>query len=537
MAQRDKPIKLHRTSFIAAWLVTILIVALASIPLLTLLGAVENGRATLSLTDPYILRVLRFTLMQAALSAALSIVLAVPITRALAKRQNFPGRELLLRLFAVPLGVPQLVAVLGIIAIYGRQGAVNELLAAIDLPTLPAVFGLRGILLAHVFFNMPLAVRFLLTRLEAIPQENWRLASSLGFRPRDVFRHLEWPYMRTVLPGVFALIFMLCVTSFTVVLTLGGGPKATTLEVAIYQALRFDFDPALAARLAGLQIGLCAFLLLALQRFSIIVAIAPRLKMSTLRPDSREKRGRLLDSFLIAGAGLFVLLPLAAIVIDGLKADFARLTQDPVLWRAATWSMVIGVSASLLATIAAAILAQAIARSRGFSAGVFRMAGNLVLLVPPLILAAGSFLLIHRHLDPQEFSLYAVILINAMMALPFALPVLEPALRSSFQAHDRLAASLGLKGFRRLRLIEWPAVRSSLALGFLVAMLVSLGEFGVIAFFGNEELVTLPLFLYQRIGSYRFNDAAGIALLLLALCLALSWLIERRAPEGASVNS
>jgi thiamine transport system permease protein len=537
MAQRNEPVNSHRTSFIAAWLVTILIVALAAIPLLTLLGAAENGRTTLSLTDPYIVRVLRFTLMQAALSASLSIVFAMPITRALAKRQNFPGRELLLRLFAVPLGVPQLVAVLGIIAIYGRQGVVNGMLAAIDLPTLPAVFGLQGILLAHVFFNLPLAVRFLLTRLEAIPQENWRLAASLGFGSRDVFRHLEWPYMRTVLPGVFALIFMLCVTSFTVVLTLGGGPKATTLEVAIYQALRFDFDPALAARLAGLQISLCAFLLLVLQRFSIIVAIAPRLKMSTLRPDSQEKRGRLLDFFLIVGAGLFVLLPLAAIVVDGLKADFARLTQDPVLWRAAMWSMLIGVSASLLATIAAAILARAMARWQGFSSSVFRMAGNLVLLVPPLILAAGSFLLVHRHLDPQEFSPYAVIIINAMMALPFALPVLEPAFRSSYQAHDRLAASLGLKGFWRLRLIEWPVLRSSLALGFLVAMLVSLGEFGVIAFFGNEELITLPLFLYQRIGSYRFNDAAGIALLLLVLCLILSWLIERRTPEGAEGGS
>jgi thiamine transport system permease protein len=64
-------------------------------------------------------------------------------------------------------------------------------------------------------------------------------------------------------------------------------------------------------------------------------------------------------------------------------------------------------------------------------------------------------------------------------------------------------------------------------LAFLIAFLAALGEFGVIAFFGNQELVTLPLFLYQRIGSYRFNDAAGIALVLLVLCVAISWLSER----------
>ena len=70
------------------------------------------------------------------------------------------------------------------------------------------------------------------------------------------FRLIEWPAMRAALPGVAGLVFMLCITSFTIVLTLGGGPAATTLEVAIYQALRFDFDPARAVALTLLQIAL-----------------------------------------------------------------------------------------------------------------------------------------------------------------------------------------------------------------------------------------------------------------------------------------
>ena len=36
--------------------------------------------------------------------------------------------------------------------------------------------------------------------------------------------------------------FMLCFTSFTIVLALGGGPQNSTLEVAIYQAIFFEFD-------------------------------------------------------------------------------------------------------------------------------------------------------------------------------------------------------------------------------------------------------------------------------------------------------
>ncbi|WP_198147992.1 hypothetical protein, partial [Elstera litoralis] len=61
----------------------------------------------------------------------------------------------------------------------------------------------------------------------------------------------------SALLGIAALIFLLCAGSFTIVLALGGGPGATTLEVALYEALRLDFDPSRAALLALLQTGLC----------------------------------------------------------------------------------------------------------------------------------------------------------------------------------------------------------------------------------------------------------------------------------------
>ena len=89
--------------------------------------------------------------------------------------------------------------------------------------------------------------------------------------------------------------------------------------------------------------------------------------------------------------------------------------------------------------------------------------------------------------------------------------------------------SLGLDGFDRLRLVEWPVLRPALLLAGLIAALVSLGDFGVVAFFGSENFITLPLLLYQRLGSYRTSDAAGIALVLLLLCFAISLLADRLA--------
>jgi thiamine transport system permease protein len=110
--------------------------------------------------------------------------------------------------------------------------------------------GLQGILLAHVFFNMPMATRLFLQALENIPGEQRQIAAQLGMRGWSFFRFVEWPWLRRQIPPVAALIFMLCFASFATVLSLGGGPQATTIELAIYQALSYDYDPGRAALLA-----------------------------------------------------------------------------------------------------------------------------------------------------------------------------------------------------------------------------------------------------------------------------------------------
>ena len=94
------------------------------------------------------LAALRFTLLQAALSAATSCLLAVPLARALF-RARFWGRGALIRLISAPFILPSLAAVLGLLAIFGRGGVLNNALAAIGAPQI-SIFGLGGVVLAHI---------------------------------------------------------------------------------------------------------------------------------------------------------------------------------------------------------------------------------------------------------------------------------------------------------------------------------------------------------------------------------------------------
>jgi thiamine transport system permease protein len=348
----------------------------------------------------------------------------------------------------------------------------------------------------------------------------------------QVFRLVEWPVVREVAPGILALVFLLCFTSFAVVLTLGGGPPNATLEVAIYQALRFDFDLPRVLGFAVLQVGLCALLVALAQRLAKPVATELSLARTARRYDTESRIGRVGDAAAIAlGAGV-MLLPLGAVVVAGLTGPIGEVLGGAALWQATGRSLAVGLSSGVLALVLGwgLIVSARYARVRLWRRDVaetFDLLGTVVLVVPPFVLGAGLFVLLRGHLDVFDWALALVVPINALMGLPFVLRILGPAATRVAADHWRLAASLGMGPLDRFRLIDWPLLRRPAALALAVAVALALGDLGVIALFGSQETRTVPLLLYQLMGSYRTGEAAVVALWLIGLTLAMFLAIER----------
>lgn len=527
---------------IAAGIAALGLVGLLAVGALAGLASEAAGDpgAVLSVFDARLLGIVRFTLWQAVLSTVLSVVPAIAVALALSRQTRFLGRAMLVRLFAVPLALPAIVAVIGILALYGRSGPIGTLANALDAGTWPGIYGLSGILLAHVFFNMPLATRLVMAGLETVPMDHHRLADHLGLGAGARLRFIEWPAIRSALPGVAALVFMLCVTSFTIVLTLGGGPRATTLEVAIYQSLRFDFDPARAVALTLTQIGLTVVVVAFMLRLGGRSVAEPAITVSRRRFDESARAMRVPDALVIGAAALFVTAPIAMVAAAGLGADLGRIVTEAAFHRALATSLALGAVAASLAVLSAlALLAARRAledrrRGTGVPGPAERLmdgGASLVLVMPPVVLGAGWFILL---LDSGAVFAAAPVMIagvNAAMALPFVLRALRPAHDAAATRHDRLCQSLGVAGWARWRLIDWPALRRPLATAFAFAMALSLGDLGVVALFGSDTVETLPYLLYQRMGSYRTADAAGLALLLGLLCLGLMMVADRMADD------
>lgn len=524
----------RRQPLIARWLLPGLLAALllCGVALLAF-GALWQAAPQIAwrglLTDSYLHHVIAFSFWQALLSALFSVIPAIALARALWRRR-FPGRQLLLRLCAMTLVLPVLVAVFGILTVYGRVGWLAQLCRWIGIDYHFSPYGLQGILLAHIFFNLPLATRLLLQALESIPGEQRQLAAQLGMRGWNRFRLLEWPWLRRQLLPAGALIFMLCFASFATVLSLGGGPQATTIELAIYQALSYDYDPGRAALLALIQLSCCLALVLLSQRLSNALPTGSSV-MQGWRDPQDSWFSRLSDGLLIALALLLLLPPLLAVIVDGLNGGLSGALRQPALWLAALTSLRIALGAGLLCVVLTLMLLwssrELRLRQQRWPAQMLEMSGMLILAMPGIVLATGFFLLFNATIGLPQSADGIVIFTNALIAIPYAIKVLENPMRDVAERYTRLCLSLDISGWNRLRLIELRALKRPLAQALAFACVLSIGDFGVVALFGSADFRTLPFYLYQQIGAYRGQDGAVTALLLLLLCLLLFTLMEK----------
>ncbi len=337
MAYSTQPIKLKYLIIGGSAFALLLILTLGTVIVLWLNADIKDA------LSPSDWSIIRFTISQAIISAIISILIAIPTARALYFR-NFKGRQVILTIMGAPFILPTIVAILGIIAVWGRSGYISEFISNFNINPLN-IYGFTGVVLAHVFFNIPLATRFIVQGWAAIPIEHFRLSAQLGINSSGISQHIEQPMLKSVIPGIFLIIFLLCISSFAVALALGGGPKATTIELAIYQSLRFDFNFAKAAQLGIIQFSLCAILGIMTVMFSKPVQFSSGLDIKIERWDRTHFRYLLFDIFILTFVCLFLFLPLLSIFIRGIIPIFSL---PNTVWIAAFNSILVAIVSSII---------------------------------------------------------------------------------------------------------------------------------------------------------------------------------------------
>jgi thiamine transport system permease protein len=484
----------------------------------------SEGRPPLEvLADPLTREVVWFTLWQAAASTLLTFAIALPATYVVG-RYRFRGRSLVRGLVVVPFVLPTVVVALAFLAL---------------LPE-PLERGWLPILIAHAFFNVAVVVLVVGTFWAGIDPTVSEAAATLGAGPWRRLREVTLPALAPALAAAAAIVFLFSLTSFGVVLILGG-PRYATLEAEIYnQAVRI-YDLRAAAVLTLVQLAFVASAVWATLRLEARLGLT-----GTRRPEHdvlrrpRTARERALVGGSLAALAIFLGLPLATLVErslavgegHGLGAYRAFARPAPALlaspWEAIVNSLVYATAATLVALAVGGLAAFAIARARG------PRALDAVLMLP---LGASAVMLgfgfvIAFDTPPLDFRAapWIVPVAQALVAIPFVVRIVAPTLRAVDERQREAAALLGASPARVRREIDLPIVARALAVAAGFAFAISLGEFGATVFLARPDRPTLPVAIFRflgRPGELNAGQAYALAVVLMAVTALAVLLVDR----------
>ncbi len=496
------------------------------------------------LGDSWNLGVLGFSFFQAFLSAFLSVLLGFGVAW-IQVHYHFPGKRWFRLLTFLPFVLPSIVVVLAMILFFGNNGWINRGLMMFlgeKEPPLQFLYSLNGILIAHVYYNFPIAAKLIGDQWSRLSEDFERAARSLGAGGLNRFFGLTLPMLRPSLVSAFILIFLLCLNSFPIILVLGGGIHHTTIEVQIYQLARIELDLEGAAVLALLQALISISILALLIRTRSALGRPKKIYQRSLLVElSQAKAPAWISAIFLMLLMIFTLGPLVSVIIDSLREfqegiwqwsveGYLRLFRPteggPFLF--ALWnSFRIGVGGALISCLLGI----------GFSSLILRLEstgrnfGELVILLP-MALSSVVFGISWFHFY-QNSALFGISLewilmaVHGILLCPYWVRMILPTMETVPRRWRDESRVLGHGAWEHQVRIVFPWLRSTFLIAFFFSFALSLGELNSTMMIADETVRTLPLEIYGAISAYRFSYASALAVILLLISLIALLLMEK----------
>lgn len=524
--------------------------------------------------SPFYLDTLWFTFWQASASTALTVLAALPAAYVFA-RFTFRGKTLLHALTTIPFVLPTVVVAASFSALIGPRGWINELLKRVlNVPYAPIDLQntIWVILLAHVFYNFTIVLRLVGGFWSNLDPQIENAARVLGANRWRTFFEVTLPLLKPALLAASLLVFIFDFTSFGVILILGG-PQFNTLETAIYRKTQITLDLPLATTLALVQLA-CTFALMAIytrlqNRAVVPLDLRPRRAVQR-RPITRGEKTLVLS--VVFGIVAMLLAPLMALAAKSLVneagftlSNYMNLATNPrgsVLFvpplTALGNSLIFALATMVIALIVGLLAAYSSPHSDVSSLRAAQRRSNLPLNQARLLrhrVATGPRLLAMTRswLEPiwllplgasavtlgfglligfpQFRSSWLLLpLAHSLVAFPFVVRTITPALRSIRSNLREAASVMGANPWRVWREVDLPIIARALLIGDAFAFSVSMGEFGATAMISRADTPTLPYAIFRYLsqpGSANYGQAMAMSTLLMIVVSLSLIAIER----------
>lgn len=198
---------------------------------------------------------------------------------------------------------------------------------------------------------------------------------------------------------------------------------------------------------------------------------------------------------------------------------FAQMAENPTLRQALLNSLLIAVSASVLATCLGIFAARASTRFDFRGKGPVMGLIMLPLVLPEIIVAVS--LLVVLLAAGVGLSIFTVILGHTLICMPYAVAILSTAFSSLDKSLEEAAYDLGETKWSAFRLVILPLVMPGIVSALLMSFTISLDEF-IIAFFLAGNQPTLPTYIFSQL---RFPKSIPMIMALGTLLVLMSILL------------
>lgn len=457
-----------------------------------------------------------FTIWQATLSTALSVLIGLPVAFVLYKRRFF-GSKLLRTILVIPFVLPSIVVAF----------------ALSDLRDFFVGGEILVILIAHVFLNLSLVVRIVGNAYGQLDPELEGAAELDGAAGLKLFFGVTLPQLRPALVSAATLVFLFCVTSFAAILLLGAG-RLNSIETLIYFSLNQRLDLTTAAALSLVQTALTVLAFLTSRKLGAAQFNAES-EFEDSQPKALQRRELPLLAAVLAVLITLFVIPLGTVLlrsftVDGrpslahfelLATQGARNLLDITVFEAGLNSLRNAGIATMIALPIGVLIAWLLKRSRS---GWLELAFVLPLGVSTVVLGFGYLISFGGQPLPLRQSWLVVPLVQALIAMPMVIRIVHSRLIALGSAAEEAAANAGASTWQTFRLIELPQISSSIATALGFALLVSIGEFGSSALLAYGDQATLPIALMRLIsrpGEQNYAMAMATSALLITLVFVL----------------
>jgi thiamine transport system permease protein len=434
---------------------------------------------------------------------------------------------------------------LGLMRIFGLSAAPIQLTNTI-----------YAILLAHIFYNTTIILRMVGDFWSHLDPRLNQAARILGANRLGSFFKITLPLIGPAITAAALLVFIFDFTSFGVILILGG-PRFATLEVEIFYQTTSLFNLPVAAVLSLLQLSCTLAMTIIYTRLSS--RLTRPLKLRSRRFTQKKLttwRSRIFAGIIIVTLFTLLIAPLIALgmrsfmrlepergqrVVEspGLTLDFYRQLsinrQSSLFYVPPTAAIGISLGYAALTVILALVIglpaAWLLARDANSSLSKFL---DPVLMLPlgtsAVTLGLGFIVALNRPPLDLRVSPILIPIAHTLVAFPFVVRSLSPAIRS-IQPRLRQAASiLGASPQDIIRFIDLPLVGRALLVAAAFAFTISLGEFGATTLIARPEYPTIPLVIYRFIsqpGATNYGQALALSTILMVITAGGLMIIER----------